>query len=136
MNDDKVNQLIDEALHSDMQVPTDLAERLEQRIDEAYVAEQVMKRRTIRCWIYSVSAVAASLLLVLTISMPKKSIEPAMVYADCIEIQDTYTDPTEAALAASEALKLLANNLNKGVKQMERTAQAINSTEQLMTKHL
>jgi len=76
------------------------------------------------------SAIAASIILIFTISLF------AYRYNDSNKLADTYTNPNDAYLETKRALTLVAQNLNTGFSQLEEAQADIGKANQIMNKQL
>ncbi len=118
MNKDNIDQLINEALRTDMQVPSGLSERLERTLDSAYATTQMHRKPNIRRILIAASSVAASLFLILAIQLHTQ--RSTLSEAPITALTDTFEDPADAAVAADAAFRLLSENLNKGFRQINK----------------
>ena len=111
-------------------IPEGLEGRLSAKIDEW---ERKEKKRTIllpKALRYA--AVAASIVLVFGVGFHLLNQGNNTNLAE----QDTYQNPVQAKQEAVRALNLLATNLNKGVRHLEKVKALGDKTEQSLHKHL
>ena len=111
-------------------IPEGLEGRLSARIDEW---ERKEKKRTIllpKALRYA--AVAASIVLVFGVGFHLLNQGNNTNLAE----QDTYQNPVQAKQEAVRALNLLAANLNKGMRHLEKVKAQGDKTEQSLHKHL
>ena len=78
---------------------------------------------------------AASLAFVMFFYLHSPRQMPPMMHAQNSEFVDTFDNPKEAAKAASEALRLLSENLNRGLVQTQKVTRALNRAGQFANKH-
>lgn len=91
-------------------VPGGLEERLSSHIDRLARSEQTVRHARFR-WI---AGIAASILLLIGVGIYFGNNRSEPFY------QDTYSSPEEAYPTAERAISLLAHNVNKGFKHVER----------------
>ena len=111
-------------------IPEGLEGRLSAKIDEW---ERKEKKRTIllpKALRYA--AVAASIVLVFGVGFHLLNQGNNTNLAE----QDTYQNPVQAKQEAVRALNLLATNLNKGMRHLEKVKALGDKTEQSLYKHL
>lgn len=111
-------------------IPEGLEGRLSARIDEW---ERKEKKRTIllpKALRYA--AVAASIVLVFGVGYHLLNQDNNTNFSE----QDTYQNPVQAKQEAVRALNLLATNLNKGMRHLEKVKALGDKTEQSLHKHL
>lgn len=132
MNDKEMNRLIQEALRNERELPEGLSDRLEQYIDQLAADEKKIsvspaRRRSIYYW---VGGIAASFILAVAIFFQVESqpVTPTMA--------DTFTDPTEAAIAAQDALAFLSTQLNKGLDQVNEAGKEVNRINTIVNKQM
>ena len=129
MEDKQIDQLINQALRIQQRVPADLALRIEQQLDAAYLAEKSKKRVYYRRLATFVSSVAAVLLVSFVLFRPMR---PASVHT--VVWEDTYDNPQDAELAVYEAQVLLRGHWQKGMYEVDKSHAAISKSEVLIKK--
>lgn len=111
-------------------IPEGLEERLSARIDEWERKEK--KRTNLLPIALRHAAVAASIVLVFGVGFHLLNQGNNTNLAE----QDTYQNPVQAKQEAVRALNLLATNLNKGMRHLEKVKALGDKTEQSLHKHL
>lgn len=111
-------------------IPEGLEERLSARIDEWERKEK--KRTNLLPIALRYAAVAASIVLVFGVGFHLLNQGNNTNLAE----QDTYQNPVQAKQEAVRALNLLATNLNKGMRHLEKVKALGDKTEQSLHKHL
>ncbi len=111
-------------------IPEGLEERLSNCIDEW--AEQE-KPRMVSVWMRRV-AVAACLAIVF--GLGGYYYERSVSESENIALQDTFDNPEQAGKEVAKALNLLAYNLDRGVRQLERINAVTGSSEPAVNKVL
>ena len=111
-------------------IPEGLEERLSARIDEW--ERKVKKRTNLLPIALRYAAVAASIVLVFGVGFHLLNQGNNTNLAE----QDTYQNPVQAKQEAVRALNLLATNLNKGMRHLEKVKALGDKTEQSLHKHL
>lgn len=111
-------------------IPEGLEERLSARIDEWERKEK--KRTNLLPIALRYAAVAASIVLVFGVGFHLLNQDNNTNLAE----QDTYQNPVQAKQEAVRALNLLATNLNKGMRHLEKVKALGDKTEQSLHKHL
>lgn len=132
MNDKEINRLIQEALRKERELPEGLSDRLEQHIDQLAADEKRIsvspaRRSSVYYWL---GGIAASFILGIAIFLQVESqpLTPTMA--------DTFTDPTEAAIAAQDALAFLSTQLNKGLDQVNEAGKEVNRINTIVNKQM
>ena len=111
-------------------VPEGLEGRLSARIDEWERKEK--KRTNLLPIALRHAAVAAGIVFVFGIGYHLLNQDNNTNLAE----QDTYQNPVQAKQEAVRALNLLATNLNKGMRHLEKVKALGDKTEQSLHKHL
>lgn len=111
-------------------IPEGLEERLSARIDEWERKEK--KRTNLLPIALRHAAVAAGIVFVFGIGFHLLNQGNNTNLAE----QDTYQNPVQAKQEAVRALNLLATNLNKGMRHLEKVKALGDKTEQSLHKHL
>lgn len=111
-------------------VPEGLEGRLSARIDEWERKEK--KRTNLLPIALRHAAVAASIVFVFGIGYHLLNQDNNTNFSE----QDTYQNPVQAKQEAVRALNLLATNLNKGMRHLEKVKALGDKTEQSLHKHL
>ena len=111
-------------------IPEGLEERLSARIDEWERKEK--KRTNLLPIALRYAAVAASIVLVFGVGFHLLNQGNNTNLAE----QDTYQNPVQAKQEAVRALNLLATNLNKGMRHLEKVKALGDKTDQSLHKHL
>lgn len=111
-------------------IPEGLEGRLSARIDEWERKEK--KRTNLLPIALRYAAVAASIVLVFGVGFHLLNQGNNTNLAE----QDTYQNPVQAKEEAVRALNLLATNLNKGMRHLEKVKALGDKTEQSLHKHL
>lgn len=127
MNEQKIDELIDKALREEAQLPEGLGARLERHIDGLAASDRAEARRIPmrRRWLARFS-VAASILLAIGTGIYFSGKENAP--------KDTFSDPQEAALVASQALAFMSENLNKGLDNMQQAQKKVAEVNNVLDK--
>lgn len=120
-----LDELLEQALAAEQELPDGLSERLERQIDTWEAAEKRPKRLAGRRWIYWAGGIAASVLLAIGIFRYNAYVEEQKINA---------RELAEAQIAAQDALQMFFQNLNKGVTQMDNVAQNINKVNEVLNK--
>lgn len=111
-------------------VPEGLEGRLSARIDEWERKEK--KRTNLLPIALRHAAVAAGIVFVFGIGYHLLNQDNNTNFSE----QDTYQNPVQAKQEAVRALNLLATNLNKGMRHLEKVKALGDKTEQSLHKHL
>ena len=111
-------------------IPEGLEERLSARIDEWERKEK--KRTNLLPIALRHAAVAAGIVFVFGIGYHLLNQDNNTIFSE----QDTYQNPVQAKQEAVRALNLLATNLNKGMRHLEKVKALGDKTEQSLHKHL
>lgn len=132
MNDKQIDELIQQALQREQELPEGLGNRLEDYIDHLDAQEKrrkvsLAKKRSI----YWFSGVAAALLLGIAIFFQAEEETPMKP-----TVADTFSDPKEAAQAAQEALALLSTQFNKGLEQVSDARQDVEKVNEIVRNNL
>lgn len=144
MNDKQIDELIDRALEEEQRLPAGFSERLEGYIDglaERTCAEKdttdrdrkeinVSHRSSFRLTLYWISGIAGVCLLCL--GLFKRMDAPQLAPP----LPDTYTNPQQAAEAATKALVFLSSNLNKGLGEVEKANRNFTEVNGILYKYL
>lgn len=123
MPEDKIS----EALQQEMTPPEGLFERIEANIDKLDAQQSRSIKLKRRYTLYSISAAAALLLILLTIEFTPKSIDskyPTIIYSEAVGSQQN------AEQLVNKALKLFSHNINKGAQAIEKSNEEIQKTNQ------
>lgn len=114
----------------DVSLPEGLSDRLEQALDRHIGASHRSKKQPnkIRRLYIAVGSVAAAALLCVTLFFIGEHRQSAPVTAD------TFTDPHEAELVATEALALVSMHLNKGMSPFEKARKNMDKTNEVLEK--
>lgn len=120
-----LDELLEQALAAEQELPEGLSARLERQIDAWEAAEKRPKRLAGRRWIYWAGGIAASALLAIGIFRYNAYVEEQEISA---------RELAEAQVAAQDALQMFFQNLNKGVTQMDNVAQNINKVNEVLNK--
>lgn len=120
-----LDELLDQALAAEQELPEGLSARLERQIDAWEAAEKRPKRLAGRRWIYWAGGIAASALLAIGIFRYNAYVEEREISA---------RELAEAQVAAQDVLQMFFQNLNKGVTQMDNVAQNINKVNEVLNK--
>ena len=123
MNEQKIDELIDKALREEAQLPEGLGARLERHIDGLAASDRAEARRIPmrRRWLARFS-VAASIWTGIYFSGKENA------------PKDTFSDPQEAALVASQALAFMSENLNKGLDNMQQAQKKVAEVNNVLDK--
>jgi len=122
----KDDQQVFRLLHdTQIQVPSGVSERLEEAIMRRGKTT-LPRRRALLYWISSAAAVVL-LCIGLYVAIDKQP-QPTMA--------DTFSDPEEAALVASQTLAFVSAQLNKGLDMVAEAGQEFEKVNQLLNKHL
>lgn len=115
---------------ADIALPEGLSDRLEQVLDRYIGAPHRPRKQPsrIRRLYVAVGSVAAAALLCVTLFFIGEHRQPAPVTAD------TFTDPHEAELVATEALALVSMHLNKGLSPFEKARKNMDKTNEVLEK--
>ncbi|WP_085537318.1 hypothetical protein [Massilibacteroides vaginae] len=105
-------------------LPDGLEARLEKSLD-IHIAKS--RKISLRRTLYKVSGIAAAILLCIGITFYQN---PSGTTTD------TYKDPQEAALVASEALAFLSSNLNIGMEQVSDAQKDIQEVNEILNNQL
>lgn len=109
-------------------LPEGLEARLEKSLD-AHISRS--KRISLNQINYKIAGIAAAILLCIGITFYQGP------FTNSPEITaDTYKDPQEAALVASEALAFLSSNLNKGMEQVAEAKKDIQEVNKIISNQL
>ena len=111
-------------------IPEGLEERLSAKIDEWERKEK--KRTNLLPIALRHAAVAAGIVFVFGIGYHLLNQDNNTNFSE----QDTYQNPVQAKQEAVRALNLLATNLNKGMRHLEKVKALGDKTEQSLHKHL
>ena len=113
---------------TEIPLPEGLAERLEQRIDEHTRKAKRISIRRVSSWAIAAAAVG---LLCLKLFMGEGNFS-----TNDRLMADTYQDPEEAAMVASQALVFVSSNLNKGMKQLDMVQNEMNNVNRILNEQL
>lgn len=113
-------------------IPEGLEERLSAKIDEWERQEKKPPRTILLSKALRHAAVAASIVFVFGIGYHLLNQDNNTNFSE----QDTYQNPVQAKQEAVRALNLLATNLNKGMRHLEKVKALGDKTEQSLHKHL
>lgn len=145
MNDNQIEELIDRAIREEQNLPEGFSERLEEYIDRL-AADQLPlpqtpatdgKGRNLRCpspfrlALYWISGIAAMWALCLGLAKWADTSRQAGS-----PLADTYSNPKEAAKAATEALTFLSSNLNKGLEEVNKANRDWAEVNGILNKYL
>jgi len=131
MNDKHIDDLINQALHDDAQLPEGLSNRLEQYIDELAAGDHQKKTKHVKIrTLYWLAGVAASLLIGIAIFFQTEKIDMRPTTAD------TFSSPEEAAQAAQAALAFLSVQLNKGLDQASEAKSEVEKVNKIVNKQI
>jgi hypothetical protein len=113
-------------------VPVSLKDKLESLIDnEAQKSEKRrFKGRSVRVNWLRYSAVAAGLLLLITIGLNTYETEISNIYTD------TYSNPYDAYRETQKALTMVSKNLNKGYTEVENASIEIGKAQDILNEQL
>ncbi|MDR1004688.1 MAG: hypothetical protein LBL97_06765 [Prevotellaceae bacterium] len=131
MNEQEIDNLIRRALADDRELPAGLSERLEQRIDRLTAGESTASSHTLphrRYRLFLAGGVAAAMLAGAFLLF-RLAMEPPAP-------KDTFTDPYRAALVAQDALTLMSEKLNKGLKPAADVGNEIDKVSRIFTDRL
>lgn len=123
MNDKKTEQYFGE-----IPLPDGLEARLEASLD-AHISKS--KKVSLNRMAYKITGIAAAILLCVGILFYQ---DPPASTAGTTA--DTYQDPQEAALVASEALAFLSSNLNIGMEQVSDAQKDIQEVNEILNNQL
>ena len=112
---------MEDALH--IPLPEGLEERLEMQIDRWALQEKKLKRRRMVYW---ATGMAATVLLAVGIFFPARKQQRV----------DTFTDPREAAIAATQMLAYLSSELNRGLEQAATVDRTFEQVNEIIKEHL
>jgi len=131
MNDKHIDELIDQALREEQELPQGLSERLELYIDQLAIEDQQkqVKRVKMRA-LYWLTGVAAALLLGIALFFQTENANMRLTTAD------TFNNPEEAAIAAQEALAFLSTQLNKGLDQVSEAKSEVEKVNEIVNKQI
>ncbi|MDR0843939.1 MAG: hypothetical protein LBN71_01870 [Tannerella sp.] len=110
-----------------MAPPPGLSKRLEKSITQMTKPQRIpLRKKAIFYWISSVAAVILICIgLFFTVREPSQPV-----------LADTFDDPTEAAVAAGQALAFMSAQLNKGLDRVADAEQKVEKVNQVLNKHL
>lgn len=129
MDEKQIDNLLRKALEDERRLPEGLSQRLEEHIDRLAANEKrrkasLFKQRVI----YASGSVAAAILISIALFFQTGNIQTGPVLAD------TFTNPEEAAVAASEALVIFSTQFNKGMKQVSNAGQEIHKVNHILSR--
>jgi len=113
---------------TEIPLPEGLAERLEQRIDEHTGTTRRIYLRRVSSWVATVAAVGLLCVMML--------LDGGDFFGRKNSLVDTYQDPKEAAMVASQALVLMSSNLNKGMSQLDLAQNEMNNVNRILNEQL
>lgn len=131
MDNKRIDEMIDQVLREEQELPEGLSDRLEQYIDQLAAKEKRQKRTVGRKRaLYWFGGVAAALLLGIAVffQTEQAGLKPTTA--------DTFSDPQQAAIAAQEALAFMSIQLNKGLDQVTEAHEEVNKVNDIVNKQL
>jgi hypothetical protein len=128
MNDKDLDQLIRDIFEDEIKIPEGLSERLESNL-RMYEPADVPVKKSNKFLI--ISSIAASILLCIGLFFAINSHSQ-----DSDKLADTFQDPIEAEMYAEKALMMVSENLNKGLKPLEKAKENIDITNQVLNNNL
>lgn len=139
MIDKEFDKLISTALDKDQDIPEGLSERLDSMIDnlerEEQLSSQSKNNRIVRHLFVWTSSIAACLLITFLLIKPKEPrFSDPIQYASLIE--DTYTNPKDAAIATEKALAILSEKFNLGIESVNNSKQKIDKVNKEVNNYL
>ena len=125
----KKEQQLFRLLHdSQIQIPADVSQRLEESITKMAISSK-KSLHSKRNWLYWISSAAAVVILCIGLFLTFPKPAPS-------KMADTFSDPEEAALVAEQTLAYISVQLNKGLNIISDTGQEFDKVNQLLDKHL
>ena len=131
MKEKELDQLIQQAIEQETELPEGLSQRLEQFVDKlpesshTEVSLPIRKRPVL--WVRYARIVAAIVVAVLFYYLPEdKETTP----------KDTFSDPQEAALYAQQRLTEISLTLNQGISQMKEAREEMKQINQIVNNQL
>ena len=129
MKEKELDQLIQQAIEQETELPEGLSQRLEQFVDklpESSHAEVRLSKRPV-LWVRYTRIAAAILVAVLFYYLPDgKEKKP----------KDTFSNPQEAALYAQQRLTEISLTLNQGISQMKEAREEMQQINQIVNNQL
>lgn len=131
MNDKHIEELIDQALRQEQDLPEGLSERLEGYLDGLAIEEHEKQAGRVRMRaLYWLTGVAAALLLGIALFFQTENVNRPPTTAD------TFNTPEEAAVAAQEALAFLSTQFNKGLDQVSEAKSEVDKVNEIVNKQM
>ena len=128
----KEEQQLFRLLHdTQIQVPPEVSERLEQSIMQMKTPPEVLQKSFPRkqTWYYWISSAAAVALLCIGLFFAIRKPSPP-------RMTDTFSNPEEAALVAEQTLAYMSIQLNKGLDKVADAEHEFEKINQILNKHL
>ena len=131
MKEKELDQLIQQAIEQETELPEGLSQRLEQFVDKLPESSHMEVSLPIRkrpvLWVRYARIVAAIVVAVLFYYLPEdKETTP----------KDTFSDPQEAALYAQQRLTEISLTLNQGISQMKEAREEMKQINQIVNNQL
>ena len=131
MKEKELDQLIQQAIEQETELPEGLSQRLEQFVDKlpesSHKEVPLSKRKRPALWVLYARIAAAIVVAVLFYYLPEdKETTP----------KDTFSDPQEAALYAQQRLTEISLTLNQGISQMKEAREEMKQINQIVNNQL
>lgn len=131
MKEKELDQLIQQAIEQETELPEGLSQRLEQFVDKLPESSHKEVPLPIRkhpvLWVRYARIAAAIVVAVLFYYLPEdKETTP----------KDTFSDPQEAALYAQQRLTEISLTLNQGISQMKEAREEMKQINQIVNNQL
>lgn len=131
MKEKELDQLIQQAIEQETELPEGFSQRLEQFVDKlpesSHKEVPLSKRKRPVLWVRYVRIAAAIVVAVLFYYLPEdKETTP----------KDTFSDPQEAALYAQQRLTEISLTLNQGISQMKEAREEMKQINQIVNNQL
>ncbi|MCT4600536.1 MAG: hypothetical protein N4A32_06515 [Marinifilaceae bacterium] len=139
MIDKEFDKLISTAIDKDQDLPEGLSSRLDSMIEnlerEEQVNSQSKKSRIVRHLFIWTSSIAACLLISILLLKPQEPrFNDPIQYASLIE--DTYSNPKDAAIATEKALAILSEKFNLGIETVNNSKKKIEKVNKDVNNYL
>ena len=131
MKEKELDQLIQQAIEQETELPEGLSQRLEQFVDKlpesphTEVPLPIRKRPAL--WVRYARIAAAIVVAVLFYYLPEDNETTP---------KDTFSDPQEAALYAQQRLTEISLTLNQGISQMKEAREEMKQINQIVNNQL
>lgn len=131
MKEKELDQLIQQAIEQETELPEGLSQRLEQFVDKlpesSHAEVRLSRRKRPVLWVRYTRIAAAILVAVLFYYLPDGKEK---------KTKDTFSDPQEAALYAQQKLTEVSLTLNKGIGQMKEVRRDMQQINQIVNNQL